>query len=122
MSATSGGNYEGNNMPLTVQMKRRYSSGRGKYANLAVRPNVPDSFREGSTWHTGSMGSDGAGGGGTSRFGSGREGGPNGRPDGSAGHGSRPSSGYLRRKLTQGSTWVRSFFTYDEEAAPLDGQ
>ncbi|GIL61103.1 hypothetical protein Vafri_15500, partial [Volvox africanus] len=37
-------------------------------------------------------------------------------------HVSRPSSGYLRRKLTQGSTWVRSFFTYDEEAAPPDGQ
>ncbi|GIL61099.1 hypothetical protein Vafri_15500, partial [Volvox africanus] len=53
-SATAVGNVEGSKIPVTVQMKREFSSGRGKFANLAVRPILPDSFRETSTWHTGS--------------------------------------------------------------------
>ncbi|GIL88007.1 hypothetical protein Vretifemale_16001, partial [Volvox reticuliferus] len=114
----------GSTVEVPAPTKSRFSTGRSKYANFVVRPILLASFREGDTVQTGSTASDGVGGGagtggGTSQPESSREGN---MASGIAGNGSQSPSEYLRLKLSEGSTWVRNFFTYDEEAAPLEGQ
>ncbi|GIM01577.1 hypothetical protein Vretimale_6365 [Volvox reticuliferus] len=123
-ASSAVGSPDGSTVKVLTPTKSRFSTGRSKYANLVVRPVVLPSFREVDTVQTGSTASDGVGsgagaGGGTSQPESIREGNTAG---GMAGNGSHSPSEYLRLKLSEGSTWVRSFFTYDEEAAPLDGQ
>ncbi|GIL65290.1 hypothetical protein Vafri_19092 [Volvox africanus] len=115
------GSAEGSSAQVPAPLKGKSNSGRSKYKNLAVRLVGLDSFREMDTAvHTGTTGSDRAAtGGGMNQAERGREGG---RAAVIGPNGSQSPSEYLRRKLTEGSTWVRSFFTYDEEAAPLDGQ
>jgi hypothetical protein len=99
------------------------------YANLTVKPIGAFSSRgwdeitanAGRDPERGEQGGGGGGtgrpGGGPSREGSGREG----RAE-STGSGSRNGSGFLRRKVTAGSRWFRSFFTYDEDTTAEDGQ